>query len=288
MTVAVAANLREGVIFGVDSATTCSLGPSPFTSPIQKIYDGAQKIFHIGHDDDTYKSPYAAVIFGAAIYGNNSWRNVFATFWRSQPFLSGITDAESWINAFKQHLLSLIPNQSDRPQSGMFIAGFEPSDKNVRLFRIDVNTLNYQEIPQDQVVSDGFPFVVQRLTSPLDNPTRDEIKNLNSYNIPVNTPAGVMNRPLGDLVIEIISQKANGLYCPPDKNMPLRDGIDYVNFLVYSTIKTFKFTQAPICGGGIELAAITLDRGFRRIKTKPLDIQIYTGGDAWTKSMKRQ
>jgi hypothetical protein len=58
-------------------------------------------------------------------------------------------------------------------------------------------------------------------------------------------------------------------------DMPLRDGIDYVNFLIYSTVKYCKFApSAPVCGGEAKIVSITLDHRFRRVKTKPMDIYL--------------
>ena len=66
--------------------------------------------------------------------------------------------------------------------------------------------------------------------------------------------------------------------CEAAFDMPLRDAVDYVHFLIYSTIKFKKFQAgAPVCSGFVELAAITLDRGFRRIRRKKLDYCISGG-----------
>jgi hypothetical protein len=61
----------------------------------------------------------------------------------------------------------------------------------------------------------------------------------------------------------------------PHGVLPLRDAIDWVYSCIYTTIKGVKFSRLdPVCGGPIEVAAITTDRRFRWVKHKPLDAAI--------------
>lgn len=54
---------------------------------------------------------------------------------------------------------------------------------------------------------------------------------------------------------------------PPE--LTIRDGIDFAHFIVYSTIKTLKFSDRDqVCGGPIEVGVVTTDRKFRWVKHK--------------------
>lgn len=60
---------------------------------------------------------------------------------------------------------------------------------------------------------------------------------------------------------------------PPE--LTIRDAVDFAHFIVYSTIKTIKFSdREQVCGGPIEVAAITTDRKFRWVKHKDFDSAI--------------
>lgn len=60
---------------------------------------------------------------------------------------------------------------------------------------------------------------------------------------------------------------------PPE--LTIRDAIDFAHFIVYSTIKTIKFSdREQVCGGPIEVAAITTDRKFRWVRHKDFDSAI--------------
>ena len=52
-------------------------------------------------------------------------------------------------------------------------------------------------------------------------------------------------------------------------DLPLREAIDWVNTVIYTTIKAMKFSHfAPVCGGPIEIAVISTDRRFRWVRHK--------------------
>lgn len=55
-------------------------------------------------------------------------------------------------------------------------------------------------------------------------------------------------------------------------DLPLREAIDWVHAVIYTTIKAMKFSHySPICGGPIEIAVISSDRLFRWVKHKQFD-----------------
>lgn len=54
--------------------------------------------------------------------------------------------------------------------------------------------------------------------------------------------------------------------------LPLRDAVDWIYSSIFTTIKSLKFSGIPmVCGGPIEIGAITADRKFRWICHKGLD-----------------
>jgi hypothetical protein len=61
----------------------------------------------------------------------------------------------------------------------------------------------------------------------------------------------------------------------PHGILPIREAIDWVYSSIYTTIKGFKFSRLdPVCGGPIEIAAITTDRRLRWVRHKGLDAAI--------------
>jgi hypothetical protein len=270
MTIAIAGNFTEGVVFAVDSACTYQQSDGD----IRTIYNAAQKIFHVGLSPDWSDSPYGAVLFGDASYCGISWRNVIGNFWRQQAQKQ--IPANEMAQSFLAYLQAIEPDPEKRTESGVFFAGYGKDDLNVRCFKILAKNLSAQEIPIGGFQYDGVPNVVQMLLFGMTGQTRLEVnKRFGAVTIRKEGPDGTpIEKSLAQEVLDLI--EATGVFCRPEMDMPLRDAIDYMHFLVYSTEKYFKFSSgAPICGGPVEIAAITIDRGFRRILTKPLDYSIH-------------
>jgi hypothetical protein len=62
-------------------------------------------------------------------------------------------------------------------------------------------------------------------------------------------------------------------------DLPIREAIDWVYTSIYTTSQAMKFSHlAPVCGGPVEVAAITTDRLFRWVRHKKLSAGIINGG----------
>ncbi len=60
-------------------------------------------------------------------------------------------------------------------------------------------------------------------------------------------------------------------------HLPMREAIDWIHTIIHTTIRGIKFAQQPhVCGGPVEIAAITTDRPFRWVCHKPMDSAIIT------------
>lgn len=108
----------------------------------------------------------------------------------------------------------------------------------------------------------GQPAYFQRLYDGFDINTRDAIiKERSSFD---GNPLWIGTSEDLNKILENES-----LFSP---ELTIRDGIDFVHFSIYSTIKALKFsTRGQVCGGPIELAVITTDRKFRWVKHKAFD-----------------
>lgn len=79
------------------------------------------------------------------------------------------------------------------------------------------------------------------------------------------------HKELFDKIMEAEPRRA-----APSPAISLRDAIDYLHWIVYSTIKYYRHIGFPLCGGKVEVASVTSDRGFRWVTHKSLD---WTIGD---------
>jgi len=268
MTIAIAANTAEGVVLGADSAVTYTSGGQPHT--VDQIYDGAQKIYHLGLAEDCSDSPYAMMFWGAGSFAGVSWRNIVANFCRASD-ITAFPSAADVVAGLVDLLRQKEPVEANRPKGGILLAGFGENDTAVKCFTIDVRLLQTAEVGP-AICFAGIAHLTQHLLWGIDDRTKLAIEQkLGGATIDIAAPDGTITaQPLADVVIDTIKEFAPTF--SQDLDMPLRDAIDYVHFLVYATIKHQKFCHgAPVCGGDVEIAAITLDRGFRRIRRKGLD-----------------
>lgn len=284
MTIAISGNFTEGVVLGADSAASytktlsCSkptrCAPCTHTTPVvSQVYNGAQKIYHLGTDE--LNSPFAVMIYGAASFSNIPWRNVCARFSYKYPLIAFKT-AQDAVNAFMEFLKEVTPDAKDRPRAGVFFCGAGPEDLFVQSFRIDVLELKVEIVNVGMVAWGGMPSVVQREVLGISAETIDAFNGVFG-NLTVDRTASDGKKEavkIADIAHDIVRQTSPKVDL--DRDMPLRDGIDYVHFLVYSTVKHYKFAHlAAVCGGEVELAVITKDRGFRRVKRKSLDSELF-------------
>lgn len=277
MTIAVSGNFTEGVVLGADSAASyqqmsaCAKPGCGHEMPIiSNVFNGAQKIYHIGRDP--LSEPYAGMIYGASQYAGQSWRNVFA---QASDGISAHKTASEALGQIKVFLKDLEPDESKRPVGGIFFCGYGKNDAHVHSYKLDMHTLAIEEFVPGVVAWDGVTHVVQQLVNGINWQTGQELNVMfGAQEIDLTDAAGATHKRK---VVEVIGEllKGTSARCNLDTSMPIRDAIDYVHFLVYSTVKHYKFAHLePVCGGEVEVAVITRDRGFRRIKTKPMGSEL--------------
>ena len=177
----------------------------------------------------------------------------------------------------KKKLCSFLEKEPEykwnREDAGLYLAGFGGDDQEVMSCKIDItmHEIKTKALDMPSFEYDGMTHVVDRLTKGIDKAFQEKIEEAFSD---VEIYTGKDNnepRPLNEYMSEAI-EDISASCCSLRNGIPIRDVIDYVHFLIYTTNKTYKFMpSAPVCGGEVEIAVITLDRGFRRVKTKPLD-----------------
>ena len=112
----------------------------------------------------------------------------------------------------------------------------------------------------------GQPNMLRRLANGIDMGTFADIL---VAKLPNGSPMWLGSE---DDLIQIVVRNKLG---QPSRHLPLREAIDWVYSSIYTTIKAMKFANLPpVCGGPIEIAAITSDRPFRWVRHKQLDTAI--------------
>jgi hypothetical protein len=264
MTIAIAVKTPEGIVLGTDSTTSWVVpGPIPAMSQVFQLFNSAQKIFEFGPSTPTFVAGYhfsgGITTYGDASCGPLSWRHVVSNFYREVVSQNpGRTDLPQ---AFLQYVQDLwqnlqasgaVPAGSPIPDTGFLVGYVAASQGNVLGALIVLRSGTIEELTvQVYKIPVGFD-VAERILDGFDRRLKPAIVALGITDAQFDACASGVKVSL------------------PFAMMPLRDAIDAVHFLIYTTIKLHRYNGAtPAIGGAIEIAAITADRGFRWILHKP-------------------
>lgn len=294
MTIACVFIAPEGVVFGADSTSSVNHG----NGDGYHFFNFAQKLFEVGEN-----SRLAMLTWGMGGLGGVSFRGLIARLAREirlapQP-PTGVGEVmQAWINLFWPAFVASPEyakwlSLDDRPANGSgapnersadeekahrqltssigvgFCLGGYASDDATQGEAFSVGFTATRTPPTATALTAGaiqcwgMPNILNRLIFGIDDNILDAIVSSGLW---TGTP---------DDLIKVVT--AHSML--PRVNLPIRDAIDYVYSVIYSTIKGMKFSALPqVCGGPIELAVVTADRRFRWVRHKAWDAAI-TDGD---------
>jgi hypothetical protein len=262
MTIAVGLLAADGVVLGADSTVTIFTAEETVSS----LLTGAQKIFQLGMN-----RPYGLVFFGAGSFGSRSYRDLLVQFERQ---LGGATPPVREVaQRFYDFGLAIWPAEAERlqvdpqvlPDTGVLVGGCGAGEDHCCFARVHFRPgeevggqpVVHFDLP-GQFLFEGCPDAAHRLLHGFDAASWQTVAEF---------------IPPADREAALESLLAPSLIRPaPTPTLPLRDAVDYVHWIVHATIKYYKFVEGPqVCGGKVEIACVTADRGFRWVTHKSLD-----------------
>jgi hypothetical protein len=286
MTIATCLVLPEGVIFGADSTTSIEIGTG------YHYLNHNQKIFEVGRE-----SSLAVMTWGISSFQDLSHRTMIA--WLGDKFavtppisVKEATEAFSQLvwDAYNDRFakeLAKIRELEAKPALGSG-AGSRTADEDIEykslLQELKVGFCLGGHVPGDREPDAYFFIVDPTLRSPSIVQRVDLHEFWGQPSLFLRLYDGFdFNSRKAIFESEYWTGSANDLdeilqaaqLIPP--HMTIRDGIDFVHFSVYATIKALKFSSNDqVCGGPIEIAVITSDRNFRWVRHKEWDSAIGT------------
>jgi len=254
MTIAAAYLTHEGLVLGSDSATTFTIGEN------RHFCNHAQKIFEVGE-----KGNLGVCTWGAGGLDGISHRSLIARLGKELKPEWSVQEAV-------EHFVEIIKEQytDDFGDLGYFIGGCLGDKCKAEGFAIYFSAgAKPSIIPLDV----GFPYVqgcpdvYERLILGYVWELRQKLQ---------------VKYKISDKDFNELSQDYSGF---PISLMPVREAVDFVFFLVYSTIKSYQYRIGiPFCGGAVEVAVITTDRPFRWVHHKrfnsAISVPVEGGGTA--------
>lgn len=277
MTIAVACNLSDGVVMGVDSAITIegivqNLEGQQL-SGVLKVYNDAEKLFALSD------LPICIVTHGIAILGKRTMQSYIAHF-EQKPKKTKMEDweikdvaenlwkyfSEIYKDMFEEALEQRYQKPFDeidpkeRPNLGLMVGGFSPREYLSEVWEVVVHSRN---------LDDGIRKI--RGQGDFGSNWRGETEGVKRFHkgFSINHLDRVIGEILNyhdvkmtiDLQQKIYSILNDAEFIIPWDGMPLQEGINYVKFCLDIMINQTKFViGAPTCGGNVRIAVVERDK----------------------------
>jgi len=268
MSVAVACNLSDGVILGVDSAVTVGVPGSPGVAA--KVYENADKLFQLG------ELPIGVAVYGIATLGTRTIGSFLREFeCCNKALLEGsgsVSDVVEALRAFfmERYRQVLVPAlekehgkpfadipQDRRPPLGLVVGGFSQGQYLSEVWNITVpvheNSRSAQQVREPgNFGSQWFALFgpIQRYIKGIDEALLGGLARYFEQKL---------GRPLdGTEQADIQTLVAKFEYRIPFASMPLPEGIAHTRFLIELVINHHRFAVgAPVVGGKAKLGMVT-------------------------------
>jgi hypothetical protein len=284
MTIAACYVSSEGIVFGADSTSTVFVrAPNSGIGGGLHHFNYAQKVFEIGA-----QSTLGIAVWGMGNLTDLSYRTLIAQFADAisgTPLISVQSAAQRFSERFWQEYSTRFadvvaryrdicanPDSGDQEKldalrirqnfsGGFCIGGVCAYDRVPRAFEI-IYQPDLDTVPVPTALHPGHasfwgcPNIMNRVVYGIDDELIDGIIQSGKWT--------ATSEELFRLIWE------SRLAQPFD--LPLREAVDWVHTIIFTTIKAMKFSHhLPVCGGPIELAVISSDRPFRWIQHKQFD-----------------
>jgi hypothetical protein len=273
MTIAACAVTPEGVVFGADSTSTMTMPDGS-----QRYLNNEQKCFEVGE-----RGTLGIVTWGLGRLGDASHRTRIAQLdddiMKHPP--SGVQDvaarfASTLWPVYDQTLRADI----DRDKGILADPTAKPDDVAKARASLDNKGLGFciggHWLPDREPYAFEINFHSGLTAPPIPTPVRLQFWGANLFvfrvlGVEASAAQAIMASGKWSGSQQELEALVTYRKMPLTQPLPLRETVDVVHALLHMTIKVMKFTSIPpVCGGHIELAAITTDRRFRWIRHKPL------------------
>lgn len=281
MTIAACYLSSEGVVLGADSTTTVYVAGPDGGGQLHHL-NYAQKVFEVGEGstfavnmwgmgaivdlslrtliarvaDDLASNPPASVQAAADCFCQYFWGEYTGRLSSNIQRFKNLDAKKDRTSEEDEERFGLLQNLS----GGFCFGGYVPSDRIAHAFEImygpGMDGPKRRELGHGTTTFWGCPNIVHRVLFCFDDSLFDAILKSDNW---IGT-----GKALFDLIW------AHRIAQPFD--LPLREAIDWLNTIIYTTIKSMKFSHLmPVCGGPIEISVISTDRKFRWVKHKSFD-----------------
>lgn len=274
VSVVIVVKVSEGLVLGADSASTLHgtmRDPAGNQqSGILKTFRNARKLLQIGD------FPIGVLTWGHAFIGQRTVESLIREWehganWRSIESYrdKGSTyQVKECAEKLSRHLFKAYDHEfkevatDDRPPLGVLVAGYSEGKFFPEIWRFIFPNDGTGEVHNQRPDVDGRPDFGASWFGVHDAIVRLHYGRDNFGLQLIADKFEIDPKELHELLLPL-------QYVVPFAHMPLQDAIEYANYMLNVEIGRFRFTLGPeLCGGEVELAAITENQSFEWINRK--------------------
>jgi hypothetical protein len=251
MTICTSVKVRDGIVLGTDSMTQIHASFPDGRMAVAKTYSNARKLFQVAN------LPMGVMTWGAGNVGQRSIEGLLLDFSRSMKG-TRVRAVRSVSNRLSEFLLKIHANEfkgipiEQQPGVGLFVAGY--SSKVAAFaeeweFKIPADPNPKPVRPKDSFGASwrGVDIPFTRLYFGFDSRLREALINAG---LDPETVKAVFDRK--EFRIQVIYGA-----------MPVQDAIDFVAFVLNTTIGYTSIEMGPpSCGGPLQVAVVLPQTGF--------------------------
>lgn len=268
MTVCVAVQVNDCIVFAADSATSLIGTDAAGAAQVTNVYNHGKKVFNLHK-----RLPIVAMTAGMGSLAGSSIEVVAKDFrgllmgedpeWRLDELNYSIDDVarKAYRYVYEQQYLQDPNRQLGEFSFELYVGGFETGSRLGEIWKISFVNGNCAGPTQVARPGDsgiwwsGQPDAINRI-----------VLGYSSAVIDVLADAGVQPAQLEQLVTALRERAIAQLTHPA---MPVQDAIQVADFLVSLTIDFTKFLPgANTVGGAIDVATVTRHEGFKWVRRK--------------------
>lgn len=268
MTVCVAVQVNDCIVFAADSASSLVGADAQGNASVTNVYNHGKKVFNL------HKGlPIVAMTCGMGNIAGSSIEVIAKDFrgllmgddpnWLVDPKNYAIEDVaqKAWRYFFEQQYVPDEFKPEGEHSFEMFIGGFSTNSRFGEIWKISIingRSFGAQQVAapgRSGVIWSGQPDAINRL-----------ILGYSAKVIPVLQAAGVKEPEISQLLESMQASMQAEMTHPA---MPVQDAIHLADFLVATTIGFTKFLPgANTVGGETDLATVTRHEGFKWVRRK--------------------
>ena len=269
MTIVASVKVYDGVVLGADSVTQIS-APTPQGIQLVKSYRHANKLFHLD------ELPIGAMTYGAGNIGSRTIESYVGQF---SAMERQAASADNNVQAVATRLLAFLRTaydgqfgaipEGERPALGMFLAGYSPGNALAEEWEF--------VLPNDAV-----PRAARPITHFGASWRGISIPFMRLYfGFDPRIQARLVGLGVPQAVIDQVKQEMPNLAINFD-GMPVQDAVNFVHFIISTTVYTAAFEiGVASCGGPIDIAVINQRGEFSWIVRKEISAPNLGGSYAY-------